>query len=103
MLLRVDGYRVTTATSRTEAEQQARNNPDLSVLVTDYHLADERTGTEVIAALRAVFDPKLKAILVTGDTSGAIKELPADENLRIISKPVDADELLALLRKLTAS
>ncbi len=103
MLLRVDGYRVTTATSLTEAERQARNNPDLSVLVTDYHLADERTGTEVIAALRAVLDPKLKAILVTGDTSGAIKELPADENLRIISKPVDADELLALLRKLTAS
>ena len=103
MLLRVDGYRVTTATSLTEAEQQARNNPDLSVLVTDYHLADERTGTEVIAALRAVLDPKLKAILVTGDTSRAIKELSADENLRIISKPVDADELLVLLRALTAS
>jgi two-component system, sensor histidine kinase len=103
MLLRVDGYRVTTATSLVEAEQQARNNTDISVLVTDYHLGDERTGTQVITAVRTILNPKLKAILVTGDTSRAIKELPADENLRMTSKPVDADELLALLKALTAS
>jgi two-component system, sensor histidine kinase len=103
MLLKIDGYRVTTATSLPEAEQQARNNTDINLLITDYHLGDERTGTEVIAGVRAILNAGLKAILVTGDTSRAIKELPADENLRIISKPVDTDELLALAKTLTAS
>jgi CheY-like chemotaxis protein len=102
MLLKVDGYHVTTASSLAEAEQLARENPDIHLLVTDYHLGAERTGSEVIASLRDILDPKLKAILVTGDTSRAIKELPVDEGLRVISKPVDADELLALLRALTA-
>jgi two-component system, sensor histidine kinase len=103
MLLKVDGYRVTTGTSLAEAEQRGRENRDISVLITDHHLGDEQTGSQVIAALRRILDPKLKAILVTGDTSRAIKELPADENLRMASKPVDADELLALLKTLTAS
>ncbi len=103
MLLKVDGYRVTTATSLAQAEQQARANRDISVLVTDYHLGDQRTGAELIAALRGILDPRLKAVLVTGDTSRAIKELPADEDLRIASKPVNADELLALLKTLTSS
>jgi PAS domain S-box-containing protein len=102
MLLKVDGYRVTTAGSLAEAELRARENPDLCVLVTDYHLGGEQTGSQVIATLREILDPKLRAVLVTGDTSRAIKELAADENLRVISKPVNADELLALLKTMTA-
>jgi two-component system, sensor histidine kinase len=102
MLLKVDGYRVTTASSLAEAEQRARENPDIRALVSDYHLVAEQTGTQVIASLRNILDPKLKAILVTGDTSRAIKELPPDEGVRVISKPVDVDELLALLRAFTA-
>ena len=39
-------------------------------------------------------------VLVTGDTSSAIKKLPQDELLRVASKPVDADELLTLIREL---
>ncbi|HEY7377471.1 MAG TPA: PAS domain S-box protein [Steroidobacteraceae bacterium] len=103
MLLKVDGYRVTTAGSLIEAEEHARENPDIRALVTDYHLGAERTGTEVIASLRSILDPKLRAILVTGDTSRAIKELPPDEGVRVISKPVDVEELLALLRALTTA
>ena len=42
----------------------------------------------------------MKAVLITGDTSSAVKELPRDPHLRIASKPVKADELLALLGEL---
>ena len=58
------------------------------------------TGTEVIAALREALGFPLKAVLMTGDTSSAIKELPRDPNLRMASKPIRADELLTLLRTL---
>ena len=45
----------------------------------------------------------LKAVLTTGDTSSAIKQLPGDRYLRMTSKPIKADELLAMLRALLAA
>ncbi len=102
MLLKVEGYRVTTAASLAEALERSRQHKDIDVLITDYHLGDGQTGADVIAAVRQILDPKLKSILVTGDTSRAIKELSGDDHLRVTSKPVDADELLTLLRTLVA-
>lgn len=66
--------------------------------MTDYHLRDRETGTQVIAALREVLGASLKSVLITGDTSAAIRELPLDSDLRITSKPLKAEELLMLLR-----
>jgi len=102
MLLRVEGYRVTAVASLSEAVRAAAERaPEL--LVTDYHLGNRELGTEVIAALRDRVSQDLKAILLTGDTSAAIKEMRSDPNLRILSKPVDAEELLRLLRALLTS
>ncbi|MGP8032963.1 MAG: ATP-binding protein [Steroidobacteraceae bacterium] len=99
MLLRVEGYRVTAVASPSEAVRAAAERaPEL--LVTDYHLGNGELGTEVIAALRERVSPDLKVILLTGDTSPAVKELRSDPHLRILSKPVDAEELLQLLRTL---
>jgi hypothetical protein len=39
-------------------------------------------------------------VLLTGDTSTAIRNLPGDPRLRVMSKPLQADRLLALLREL---
>ena len=102
MLLKVEGYHVTTAISLTEALQRARANSDIDVLITDYHLGGEETGAEVISAVREIRGPGLRAVLVTGDTSSAIKELRHDERVRMTSKPINADELLSLLRTLLA-
>jgi two-component system, sensor histidine kinase len=99
MLLRVEGYRVTAVASGAEALRAAAQQvPEL--LVTDYHLAEGELGTEVIAALRGRVRPDLKAILLTGDTSIVIKGMRSDPNLRVLSKPVDAEELLKLLQTL---
>ena len=103
MLLKSEGYQVAAAATLTEALQQARLEPQIAALVTDYHLSERETGTQVIAALRTLLDRPLKAILVTGDTSSAVKELPRDPFLRIVSKPVNADELLGMLRELIDS
>lgn len=102
MLLRVEGYRVTAVGSLSDALRAvAQEAPEL--LVTDYHLAEGELGTEVIAALRERVRPGLKAILLTGDTSTEIKEMRTDPNLKVLSKPVDAEELLRLLQALLGS
>jgi len=99
MLLRVEGYRVTAVASLSDALRAvAKEVPEL--LVADYHLADGELGTDVIAAVRERVRPALKSILLTGDTSAEIKAMRADPNLRIVSKPVDAEELLRLLQAL---
>jgi PAS domain S-box-containing protein len=103
MLLKVGGYRVFAASGLAEARSLAREHPDLDLLVTDYHLGAGETGTQVIAALREDLGQHLKAVMITGDTSFALKELPRDERLQLARKPIHADELLRLLKSLVAA
>ena len=100
MLLKIEGFQVIATGSAAEAIKLLREDPDIDLLITDYHLEPGRTGTEVIAAARAVCGASLKAVLVTGDTSSAVRELQADANLRITSKPINSEELLSLVRTL---
>jgi PAS domain S-box-containing protein len=97
MLLRVEGYRVTAVSSIAEALRSVESEK-IDLLITDYHLAGNQVGTALISALRNRLGSTLKAVLVTGDTSSAVKELPSDPYLRIASKPINADKLLALMR-----
>jgi PAS domain S-box-containing protein len=102
LLLELEGYDVTPAASLSEALQHAQQGYKPDLLITDYHLNDGETGTQVIAVLREILGSSLKAVLTTGDTSSAIKQLPRDPYLRITSKPIKACELLSLLRALLA-
>ena len=97
-LLSVEGHLVTAVSSLAEALEAARAGVDL--LVSDYHLPDGETGTQVIATLRKALRTPLKAVRVTGDTSTAVRELPRDPNLRIAGKPLQAEEMLKLLQSL---
>jgi len=103
MLLRAEGYKVTTASSLAEALACARESPDLELLLTDYHLAGGETGTQVITSVRAVREPRLKVIMITGDTSSAARAFEGHEALCFLSKPVDPRELLNLLDNLLGS
>jgi len=100
MLLKIEGFGVIVTGSAAEAIGLLRENADIDLLITDFHLEAERTGTEVIAAAREKLGGALKAILVTGDTSSAVRELKCDANLRITSKPINSEELLELVREL---
>jgi PAS domain S-box-containing protein len=103
MLLRVEGFAVDAVCSTAEALQLAKEKPEIDLLVTDYHLGNSETGTQLVATLRAQLGRPLKAVLITGDTSSAVRELIMDEHSRIASKPIKADELLSMMRELLAS
>ena len=77
--------------------------PDIRLLVTDYHLGDDQTGVQVISAVREKLGQQVPAILITGDTSSAMRDLRCDALLRTASKPINPDELLALIRELSST
>jgi two-component system CheB/CheR fusion protein len=96
------GYRVTTASSLAEtvACLGGAGCEDVGLLITDYHLGGGNTGIEIVRVTRDRFGANFKAVLVTGDTSSEIRELQRDRHLRVISKPIDAEELLGILESL---
>ena len=100
MLLRVEGYNVACAASLVEAKQTLRESPRIEVVIADYHLQKGETGIDVIAAARDIAGESLGAVLVSGDTSSTLRDVKATDRLRIASKPIDADELLAIITEL---
>ena len=98
MLLRAQGYRVTTATSVAEAIDCAQANPDLDLVITDYHLSGGDTGKHVISAMRELRGPTFKAIVMSGDTSSAVHAFDGDDHLCWLSKPTSSSVLLSVLR-----
>ncbi len=103
LLLKVEGYQVVAVASLAEALQRVREAEGIDLLVTDYHLGEGETGIQVIAAVRDTLKAPVKSVLITGDTSSAIKDLPRDPYFRVASKPIKAEELLRLLRGLLAA
>ncbi|MGH8316717.1 MAG: ATP-binding response regulator [Steroidobacteraceae bacterium] len=100
MLLEVEGFVVARAASLSEAVQEARRGPPIDVVVADYHLQKGETGMDVIAQVRALTGQTLGAVLVSGDTSSTLRDIKLDDHLRVASKPIRADELLALIATL---
>lgn len=100
LLLKSAGYRVTTATSVTEAIERARDSPDLDLLITDYHLEGSGTGKKVISSVREMRGPTFKAIVITADTGSAVHGLDGDPGLCWLRKPVDTAQILTLLKRL---
>jgi CheY-like chemotaxis protein/anti-sigma regulatory factor (Ser/Thr protein kinase) len=100
LLLELEGYQVIATANREEALERAREHPNIDLVVSDYHLKEDQTGLDVITTVREVLARNVPAILVTGDTSSAIRRLPRDIALRLASKPIDADELLMLIHEL---
>ena len=103
MLLKAEGYGVTAAASSDEAVRKASEDGRIGLVVTDFHLGPGETGVQVILRLREVLRTPVKAVLITGDTSSAIKDLPPDPDLRVLSKPVQAEVFLGLVRELLAA
>jgi hypothetical protein len=100
LLLEVEGYRPITARHFDGARDrlsQIERAPDL--IICDYHLSSGPSGVETIRMIRNVTQRSIPALLVTGDTSLAALDL-ADrlENCRLLSKPINGDELLETLQ-----
>ena len=85
------------AQSAINALQGVNLIPD--IIVADYHLSLDVTGTEAIVELRKQFGASVPAILVTGDTSMQGEREAAIHDFPILHKPVNSDELLAVIHR----
>jgi len=103
MLLKVEGYEVSAVPSQDEALRFASHDNSIDLLVTDYHLGGGQTGARVIEMLRRLLARPVPAVLMTGDTSSAIREQSFDASVKVASKPLKAEELLSLVRALLSS
>ncbi len=73
----------------------ADRTPD--ILLSDYRLAANETGYEVIVTMRRIFGEDLPAIVITGDTDPALIRVMADRGIALYYKPIQIDDLLALI------
>jgi signal transduction histidine kinase/CheY-like chemotaxis protein len=100
-LLRRWGCRVVAARSAAEALTglaDTERPPDL--VISDFHLSDQRTGIEAIEQLRAAFGAPVPAFLVSGDISPALQQDAQRGGYHLVHKPVDPMSLRTLLNRL---
>jgi CheY-like chemotaxis protein len=86
---------------REALEQVSRASPDL--IVSDYHLRGGETGIGVVRAVRNIWGEAIPVVFVTGDTARSALDQAQIENARVLSKPMRADELLAIVQEQVAA
>jgi CheY-like chemotaxis protein/anti-sigma regulatory factor (Ser/Thr protein kinase) len=95
------GYSVLTAASDDAAliELTGRKQcPDL--IITDYHLADGKTGIEAIERIERAFGTSIPTILISGDTAPERLRDARDRGYVLLHKPVDPMRLRAVMHQL---
>jgi signal transduction histidine kinase/CheY-like chemotaxis protein len=98
-LLREWGCTCVAVDSVEEALEAARTEcPDM--VISDYRLREQRSGTEAIALLRAQLRGDLPALLITGDTAPERLRQAQSSGIALLHKPVLPDHLY---RKLVAA
>lgn len=101
-LLESWGYAVIAAGSGAEMlERIATAEQAPRLIICDYRLRDNETGTEVVDRLRSEFNDDIPAMLITGDTApDRIREAEAS-GLLLLHKPVPNSKLRAAITHLT--
>ena len=97
-LLQSWGYSVLTAGSFAEMRERIATHPEVPRLVIcDYRLRDNETGSAVIERLRNEYNDDIPGMLITGDTApDRIKEAQASGYL-LLHKPVSSGKLRAAI------
>ena len=67
------------------------------ILISDYRLADNKTGLDLILKARRVLGEDLPAILITGDTEPKLIKLFAKHKIKVCYKPLKIDVLNNLI------
>jgi len=76
----------------------AERPPDL--VISDFHLSDQRTGIEAIEQLRAAFGALIPGFLVSGDISPVLLREAQRNGYHLLHKPVDPMPLRTMLNRL---
>jgi CheY-like chemotaxis protein len=98
MLLRLAGFETREAANGEQALAQAEHlRGRLDVLIVDYHLGGDLTGTEVAEELARLLGHAVPTIILTGDPANAEVPWLSDAPVWLARKPLAPDTLLAAL------
>jgi DNA-binding response OmpR family regulator len=97
LFLGVSGFRVLVASNSQQAlELLDKEKPDL--VITDYGLAQQETGLDLLRTIRDKLGHHVPAIVITGDISQR-NRAGLGANTEIVCKPIDPQLLLQLVWK----
>lgn len=94
------GHAAITAVSPDQPEVRAATASGLSLILADYHLADDLTGDEAVARVRALHGGDLPAAVITADRSEDVRARLGAAGLPVLTKPIKPAQLRALLRQI---
>ena len=80
-------------------EFRSADYPVPDMMLIDYRLREERTGVEVIAAVRRHFGKAIPAAIITGDTTINLESKLTLEDCTILYKPLATEDLQKLLNR----
>lgn len=72
------------------------------LLMTDYHLSEGANGIDAISAINAELPTQSPAIMISSDNSKALREQLVQLGIPLLTKPVEAARLRALMQHLLA-
>ncbi len=101
LLMRAAGYETREASCGEQALAQIDSLRDrLDVLIVDYHLGRDLTGTEVAEEFARLLGHAVPTVILTGDPANAEVPWLADAPVWIARKPLAPETLLAALPSL---
>jgi CheY-like chemotaxis protein len=98
MLLRLAGFETREAANGEQALAQAEHlRGKLDVLIVDYHLGGDLTGTEVAEEMARLLGHAVPTVILTGDPANAEVPWLSDAPVWLARKPLSPETLLAAL------
>ena len=98
LILQQQGYTVSAAISSDEARNCLKQG-DVDLLLCDLSLEKQQSGFDVIQFGRSL-DPTLQAVLLTGYASVEANDRAEQENIPVLFKPIDIQQLLQVIAEL---
>jgi PAS domain S-box-containing protein len=98
LLLASEGMKVVAAANGHEAlELIAKKGVRPDLVLSDFNLPGRMNGVDTIHAVRKAVGQRIPAVVLTGDIRSEVLDSIAMHNVRIATKPVNADQLIQLL------
>ena len=86
------GYNVIEARDGVEADGLLKTVPDIKVLVSDVIMPGGLTGPALAARAREE-RPEIRIVLITGYVDGEDGQAPRPENVELLRKPLEKEQL----------
>ncbi|MCK5335383.1 MAG: hybrid sensor histidine kinase/response regulator [Gammaproteobacteria bacterium] len=89
--------KVEEAESIEQALDKINNNYEFDIILTDYRLRKNQTGTEAIEKIHSSSGKNIPAIILTGDTDPQRLREAKDSGYKLLHKPVSSAKLRSLM------